>query len=92
LIVDKDLESYAKSLELTVPTVGFEDVTQFTDEDGTFEFETLTDEEREHERELPAFYLHTSGSTGHPKIIAQVCDMKQPLLTFKLLISPISDT
>jgi len=71
VIVDRELESYTQSLELTTPIVVFEEISQFKGEDETFDFGAPSEEEIARERVLPAFYLHTSGSTGHPKIIGQ---------------------
>lgn len=71
LIVDKDSLSYAQSLELPVPVVAFEEISH-TEDVATPVFEDISEEERQREMELPAFYLHTSGSTGHPKIIGTV--------------------
>lgn len=72
LVVDKEFEKYARSLDITIPIVTFEDISQLQDDDGTFEFDAISEEERERELDLPAFCLHTSGSTGHPKIITHV--------------------
>jgi acyl-coenzyme A synthetase/AMP-(fatty) acid ligase len=75
VIVDKHFLSYATSLELPIPTVLFEDIPTFGSESDieAFDFDELSDEERKAERNNPSFYLHTSGSTGHPKLIGQVC-------------------
>lgn len=83
LIVDNDFASYAESLELDIPTVVFEDVSQLKAEDTTIYFGAISEEQRDAERNLPAFYLHTSGSTGHPKIIAEVYDL---LYAFYLIV------
>lgn len=49
----------------------FEDISGYEDDNESFELQ-LTDEEKEFEKNLPAFSIHTSGSTGHPKIVGQV--------------------
>jgi long-subunit acyl-CoA synthetase (AMP-forming) len=71
-IVDKEFLSYAISLELESDIVVFDDVSKFRDEDETFDLGHLTKSQREKERDHPAVYFHTSGSTGHPKIIPLV--------------------
>jgi long-subunit acyl-CoA synthetase (AMP-forming) len=70
-IVDQEFLSYAISLELEAGIVVFDDVSKFDDEDETFDL-GLSESQREKELELPALYFHTSGSTGHPKIIPLV--------------------
>ena len=72
LIVDEEFKSYAESLELPIPSVTFEDIAKVEDGSEIFDLGNITQERRAMERELPAFYFHTSGSTGHPKIIAYV--------------------
>ena len=80
-IVDRDYQSFASSLELDIPTVVFEDISDFNDDEETYEMESVSESQRMKEMELPAFYLHTSGSTGHPKIIPIV---SLPLLPFMI--------
>lgn len=70
LIVSEEFLSYAMSLELSIPVVLFQE--QEEGEVDLTEYAQLTEEEREFESNLPSFYLHTSGSTGHPKLIGQV--------------------
>lgn len=74
LIVDKEHLAYANSADLAIPIVPFEDFTKLPDlemDDG-LGFGSISAEQRAREIVLPAFYLHTSGSTGHPKIISHV--------------------
>jgi acyl-coenzyme A synthetase/AMP-(fatty) acid ligase len=73
LIADSNFHSYAQSLELAIPIVPFLEIPEFTGECESVDYQKITEAEREIERKLPAFYLHTSGSTGHPKLIGQVC-------------------
>jgi long-subunit acyl-CoA synthetase (AMP-forming) len=73
-IVDQEFLSYAISLEPEADIVVFDDVSKFRDEDETFDLGSLSESQREKELELPAVYFHTSGSTGHPKIIPLVRD------------------
>jgi acyl-coenzyme A synthetase/AMP-(fatty) acid ligase len=70
--VDKDSLRAAESLEVDIPIVCFENVLEFKDDCCTFAFEDISEEEKSKEMELPAYCLHTSGSTGHPKLIPQV--------------------
>lgn len=74
LIVDEYHHSYAQSLELPITIVLFGEIPQ-NKEQTVEDFpnaEMLSDEAREKEMDRPVLYLHTSGSTGHPKIISIV--------------------
>ena len=71
-LVDKDFSSYSQSLDLTIPIVLFKDINNLGPSLPSPALETITQQQREKEMDLPAFYLHTSGSTGHPKIVGEV--------------------
>lgn len=59
-------------MELSIPLLPLVDPSQLPDDNVPFEFEEVSGEARDLEMGLPAFYLHTSGSSDHPKLIAQV--------------------
>jgi acyl-coenzyme A synthetase/AMP-(fatty) acid ligase len=74
LIVDENFVNYSTSLELSIACVLFEDIPTSGNEGDieTFNIDELTEEERVVEINNPSYYLHTSGSTGHPKLVRQV--------------------
>lgn len=72
LFTDASSNALADSLELDVPVILFGGSSQLGNESPVFLPEEATEAERKAEMNLPAFYLHTSGSTGHPKLIGQV--------------------
>jgi long-subunit acyl-CoA synthetase (AMP-forming) len=87
LIVDKHFHGFAQSLELDIPTVDFYEISLSKEEEEiALDFEEITQEQRTKEMELPAFYLHTSGSTGHPKIVGFV---RCPITFFGSFLSSV---
>jgi hypothetical protein len=72
LLVGQDFVDFAGTLELSCPIIRFKDIAFLDDTTFSFGTEAIAPDERDIEREFPAFLVHTSGSTGHPKIIAEV--------------------
>jgi long-subunit acyl-CoA synthetase (AMP-forming) len=84
LLVDGTTKPFAESLNIDIPTVFMSAISPSSyspkegeeveeeEEEELFTFDEATEEEREFEKNLAAFYMHTSGSTGHPKLVSQV--------------------
>jgi acyl-coenzyme A synthetase/AMP-(fatty) acid ligase len=68
ILVDVDNERYIRSLNTGLPTVVFQPLSN-TQTCGKVASPCGGLEDRSKDLNLPAFYLHTSGSTGHPKTI-----------------------
>lgn len=71
LLVDKDSEAYARSLGCPIPVITFADMSCAENSVMT-PLSTFTKEQLEVEMSYPAYYVHTSGTTGHPKLIGEV--------------------
>lgn len=72
LLIDARSKFFADSLDLSISVFSFIESYQLSKTLPGYVPDEPTPSERESEMKNPAFYLHTSGSTGHPKLIAQI--------------------
>lgn len=71
LLIDSESRPLIQGCALNVPILQFLDLSSLPSR-GLPAPKNLSEEALQKEILLPAFYIHTSGSTGHPKIIPWV--------------------